>query len=285
MITKLNLSVRQAKSEDKQKLANLTHFETYIHRHLDWRPPLEWIGTQPFLVVEENDQLIAALACPPDPPDVAWIRLFVVKEGTSLVENWSLLWKHALETLTKHTMVRVAAIPLQPWFQRLLSECDFHEISKVVMMIWDSGFIPPAQPAPEISIRPMNIDDLLTVEALDKISFGSLWHNSHISLEYAFRQAAIATIATLEGEIVGYQISTSMQMGGHLARLATHPRYQRQGIGSALLRDLLIQFRQRGASRITVNTQQENLASIALYERAGFTPTGEIYPVYQYLPE
>jgi ribosomal protein S18 acetylase RimI-like enzyme len=74
-------------------------------------------------------------------------------------------------------------------------------------------------------------------------------------------------------------------MGGHLARLATHPEYQRQGIGCAILRDLLIQFKQRGAARITVNTQEDNLASIALYENAGFMRTGETYPVYQYLPQ
>jgi ribosomal protein S18 acetylase RimI-like enzyme len=285
MITKLDLSVRQASIEDKQRLANLIHFETRVHRHLDWRPPLEWIGSEPFLVVEENNRFIAALACPPDPPDVAWMRLFAVKEGTDIGETWSQLWSHALEIISKNNNVQVAAIPLQPWFQRLLKKSGFREISQVVMMIWDSGYIPPPQPSPDISIRPMNIDDLHQVEVLDKISFGSLWHNSKKSLEYAFRQAAIASTAVLEDEIVAYQISTSMQMGGHLARLATHPDFQRQGIGSALLRDLLIQFKQRGAVRITVNTQQENLTSISLYEKAGFTPTGEIYPVYQYHPE
>ncbi|HUV28496.1 MAG TPA: GNAT family N-acetyltransferase, partial [Anaerolineales bacterium] len=116
----------------------------------------------------------------------------------------------------------------------------------------------------------------------DKLAFGSIWHNSRISLEYAFRQAAIATITEIDGEIVGYQISTAMQMGGHLARLAIHPQIQRQGIGYAILRDLLIQFKQRGAMRITVNTQEDNLGSIALYENSGFSRTGETYPVYLY---
>lgn len=283
MITKLNMSVRQARKEDKQNLANLIHFETHVHRHLDWRPPLEWIDSDPFIVIEENESIIAALACPPDPPEVAWIRLFVAKEGISISETWNRLWVRAEEIFSAQPKLQVAAIPLQPWFQRLLAISGFHEVSKVVMMIWDNGYIPPAKPSPKISIRPMNIDDLAEVEALDRASFGSLWQNSKLSLEFAFRQAAIATIAVIDDEIISYQISTSMQMGGHLARLATHPRFQRQGIGSALLRDLLIQFNQRGAVRITVNTQQENLASIDLYEHAGFTPTGEIYPVYQYL--
>ena len=284
MVTKLKHSIRQANSSDQKQLANLIHFGTLVHRHLDWRPPLEWIGHDPFLVLEEDNRLVAALACPPDPPSVVWIRLFVAYDEKNLAVSWSQLWSQALEMISPDPDLQVAAIPLQNWFQRLLNASQFQTTTDVVMLIWDNGKIPPEQSSPEISIRPMTIDDLLQIEVIDKIAFGSLWHNSQTSLEYAFKQAAIATIADIDGVIVGYQISTSMQMGGHLARLATHPQYQRQGIGYAILRDLLVQFKQRGAMRITVNTQEENLASIALYENAGFTRTGETYPVYQYQP-
>ena len=284
MVTKLKHSIRQANSSDQKQLANLIHFGTLVHRHLDWRPPLEWIGHDPFLVLEEDNHLVAALACPPDPPSVVWIRLFVAYDEENLVVSWSQLWSQALEMISPDPDLQVAAIPLQNWFQRLLNASQFQTTTDVVMLIWDNGKIPPEQSSPEISIRPMTIDDLSQIEVIDKIAFGSLWHNSQTSLEYAFKQAAFATTADIDGDIVGYQISTSMQMGGHLARLATHPQYQRQGIGYAILRDLLVQFKQRGAMRITVNTQEDNLASIALYENAGFTRTGETYPVYQYQP-
>ena len=284
MVIKLNSSVRQANNEDQGQLANLIHFETLVHRHLDWRPPLEWIGYEPYMVLEKDKRLVAALACPPDPPSVAWIRLFVALEGVKLIEAWSQLWPRALEILSTDANIQVAAIPLQVWFQRLLKSSQFQPISDVIMLIWDSGEIPTAKPSPGISIRPMSLDDLPTVESIDKSAFGSLWHNSRDSLEYAFRQAAFATVADYDGGIVGYQISTAMHMGGHLARLATNPQNQRQGIGYAILRDLLVQFKQRGAQRITVNTQEENLASISLYQTAGFMRTGETYPVFQYMP-
>ena len=284
MVIKINSYVRQANAEDQGQLANLIHFETLVHRHLDWRPPLEWIGYEPYLVLEKDKRLVAALACPPDPPSVAWIRLFVALEEVKMIEAWSLLWSRALEILSTDANIQVAAIPLQVWFQRLLKSSQFQPIGNVVMLIWDSGEIPTAKPSPEISIRPMSLDDLPTVEAIDRSAFGSLWHNSRHSLEYAFRQAAIATVADYDGALVGYQISTAMQMGGHLARLATDPQYHRQGFGYAILRDLLVQFKQRGAQRITVNTQEENLASISLYQNAGFMRTGETYPVFQYMP-
>jgi ribosomal-protein-alanine N-acetyltransferase len=284
MVIKINSSVRQANAEDQGQLANLIHFETLVHRHLDWRPPLEWIGYEPYLVLEKDKRLVAALACPPDPPSVAWIRLFVALEEVKMIEAWSQLWSRALEILSTDANIQVAAIPLQVWFQRLLKSSQFQPIGDVVMLIWDSGEIPTAKPSPEISIRPMSLDDLPTVEAIDRSAFGSLWHNSRHSLEYAFRQATIATVADYDGALVGYQISTAMQMGGHLARLATDPQYHRQGFGYAILRDLLVQFKQRGAQRITVNTQEENLASISLYKNAGFMRTGETYPVFQYMP-
>jgi ribosomal protein S18 acetylase RimI-like enzyme len=285
MVIKLKHSIRPANSKDHKQLANLIHFGTLVHRHLDWRPPLEWMGHTPFLVLEEDNRLVAALACPPDPPSVVWVRLFVAYDEENLGAAWSELWPAALEMLPHDPDLLIAAIPLQNWFQQLLESSDFQPTTDVVMLIWDSGEIPAEHPCPHMSIRPMTVDDLTQVEILDKSSFGALWHNSRASLEYAFNQAAIATIADIEGTIVGYQISTAMQMGGHLARLATHPEYQRQGIGCAILRDLLIQFKQRGAARITVNTQEDNLASIALYENAGFMRTGETYPVYQYLPQ
>jgi ribosomal-protein-alanine N-acetyltransferase len=225
------------------------------------------------------------LACPPEPPSVVWLRLFVAYDVEFLRDAWSQLWSTALEMLPSDQNLLIAAIPLQHWFIQLLESSNFHPTTDVVMLIWDSGEIPREHPSAEISIRPMSVDDLTRVEILDQSSFGPLWHNSRTSLEYAFNQAAIATIADIDGDIVGYQISTAMQLGGHLARLATHPQYQRLGIGHAILRDLLIQFKQRGASRITVNTQEDNLASIALYESAGFMRTGETYPVYQYLSQ
>ena len=284
MIIKTKSSIRKATPEDKQELANLIHFGTLVHRHLDWRPPLEWIGCQPFLVLEKENRIEAALACPPDPPSVVWLRLFVSANERRLAANWSKLWQQAYEMITPDADLEVAAIPLQKWFQKLLDQSLFQPTTDVVMLIWDSGVTPARQPSPEISLRPMNFDDLGEVEGLDKLAFGSIWHNSRLSLEYAFRQAAIATIAEIEDEIVGYQISTGMQMGGHLARLATHPDFQRKGIGYTMLHDLMLQFKQRGALRITVNTQEDNIGSIALYENSGFVRTGETYPVYLYQP-
>lgn len=282
MATQINLSSRPANGKDRQRIANLINFETLVHRHLDWRPPLDWIDSHPYLVAEHGQLLVAALACPPDPPYVAWIRLFAVASEVEPAKAWWLLWPQACQYLTQQPKMRVAAIPLHDWFRQLITASQFIQVNQVVMLSWERDRLSSPHKMPTLRIRPMKHSDLPAVETLDNASFGSLWQNSLSSLEIAFRQAAVATIAELDGKMVAYQISTGTQMGGHLARLATHPNYQGRGIGSCLVEDALAQFHRRGALRVTVNTQEDNLASLAIYEKTGFARTGESFPVYQY---
>ena len=277
-ITKEKMSVRLAQATDRRQLANLIHFGAWVHRHLDWRPPLEWIGYQPYLVAERDGQLLAALACPPDPPEVAWMRLFAVASELTIAEAWDALWPAAHEYLWGIT---VAAIPLQGWFRNRLETAQFSYTYDVAMLAWEDQKL-PSKPAPTTcTIRLMNYDDLSAVRDLDHASFDAIWQPSLDTLAIAFQQAAVATVAEDQHGLIGYQISTAGSQGGHLARLAVHPRAQEQGVGYALLRDMLMQFHRRGAARVTVNTQEDNEASFGLYLKAGFRPTGEVYPVYE----
>ncbi|MFM8321472.1 MAG: hypothetical protein ACKOC5_11205, partial [Chloroflexota bacterium] len=125
MLIQTRATLREAGEKDLQKLANLIHFEAYVHRHLDYRPPLDWVGEQPFLVLERQNSLAAALACPPDPAEVAWVRLFAATHG-SLERMWNLLWPECKNRLAQDPRVRwAAAIPMTPWFESLLIHSSF----------------------------------------------------------------------------------------------------------------------------------------------------------------
>jgi ribosomal protein S18 acetylase RimI-like enzyme len=285
MFINRKITFRNASPSDQHKLANLIHFELHVHRHLDWRPPLDWLGHEPFLVAEENGIPLAALACPPDPPSVAWIRLFAVNSRISQQAAWDLLWPEAQnQLLLQPQPINVAAIPLHTWFEDLLAANGFDEINRVIMMAWHPQDTVSDDRSDAFNIRPMNLDDLAAVESIDASAFGSVWQNSLGSLEIAFRQAAVATVVEEEGALIAYQISTTTPMGGHLARLAVRPEHQGIGIGEALVRDMLSQFYRRGAQTVSVNTQKDNRASISLYQKAGFSLTGEEYPLYQFSP-
>jgi ribosomal protein S18 acetylase RimI-like enzyme len=277
------IRVVPATNSDRQSIANLIHFGAYVHRHLDWRPPLDWIGSTPFLIACRESEVIGALVCPPDPPDIAWIRLFAVAQGAALDKVWRELWSVALPQLQDLSRsMRITVIPLHNWFETLLKTSEFRCDHKVVVLTWEGGEHPVARQNPSLVIRPMSLDDVPEVEIIDAAAFGGVWRNSRPCLEIAYRQAALASVAQENGRMIGYQISTATQMGGHLARLAVLPDSQGSGVGYALLDDLLNQFEKRGAKSVTVNTQHDNLISLALYQKAGFRLTGEEYPVYEY---
>ena len=71
------LEVRPADQFDREQVSSLILLESHVHKHLDWKTPLDWLGRTPFMVLQEGGRLSAALACPPDPPSIAWLRLFV----------------------------------------------------------------------------------------------------------------------------------------------------------------------------------------------------------------
>ncbi len=278
----LDVAIRKAQPGDQSRLANLLYFESYVHRHLDWRTPLDWLGVPEYWVAEQNGQINAALACPPDPEDIAWIRLFVHSTAIPAGEAWNSLWETARRSLAGRHGLTVATIVIHDWFQKLVEASGFVEGQQIVLLE-HSGSSFYERPVPEgFLIRQMVSDDLPAVARLDAEAFAPLWRNSISSLQRAFAQAGPATVALSNGRLVGYQISTKNSFGVHLARLAVSPALQGQRLGYALIQDLLRQIYRMGIFRLTVNTQSDNRASLALYQKIGFVLTGEHYPVFTY---
>lgn len=281
----MELSLRDAKLEDRQRLANLIHFEIFVHRHLDWRPALDWLGHKPYLVAEDKEEIQAALACPLDKPEIAWIRLFAARSTFPLAEIWQLLWQAAQDELRRSGQTRAAAIVMQAWFKPLLEASGFVPTDNIVVLLWERSTGRPCLLPKKIAIRAMLPEDLPAVYQLDNLAFEFEWHNSASALSLAYQQSSAATVVEEGDRLIGYQISTSSMAGGHLARLAVHPQARNQGIGYALVYHLLQEMQQRGIEQVTVNTQEDNLASLALYARAGFRQIEEQYQVYQYFQD
>ncbi|RMF43570.1 MAG: GNAT family N-acetyltransferase [Anaerolineae bacterium] len=275
------VDVRDAAPSDRGRIATLIHFEQYVHRHLGWRSPVEWLGKQPFLVAEQGDTLQAALACPPDPPEVAWLHLFAARGWDEIEQYWDTLWERAYHVLQESGVQVGAALPQYPWVVRLLQRGGFEAHSRVIMLSWDQPVAPVAAGIRDGRIRPMTLDDLDDVAAVDAAAFDLLWRHSRGTLHRAYQQASVATVAEKDGKIVGYQISTATgHWGGHLARLAVLPEMQGQGVGGALVRDVLQRFTHKRIGHITVNTQHDNAASLRLYKKLGFRLTGEHLTIY-----
>lgn len=72
----------------------------------------------------------------------------------------------------------------------------------------------------------------------------------------------------LAATIVGCEVAPDF---GFVLQVAVRPAYQRQGLGSQLLRQLAQRFRQAGLTRMALGVTKTNPA-LGLYERLGFRP-------------
>ncbi len=278
----VSLQVRSAVPQDQHQIANLMFFESHVHRHLDWRAPLDWLGSPLYWVIEENDRILAVLACPQDPDDVAWVRLFAHARQLSLDDAWGALWKAAQRDIAQQGGATVSLIAMHQWLSDLLVKNNFTHTQDIIMLEWKGKEIPRQLPPDGVTIREMQPGDLSEVAELDAAAFKPLWQNPLDTLERALPQATSATVLENARGMVGYQISTANPFGAHLARLAVRPDAQRQGFGSLIVVDLIRRLNQKGSARLTVNTQSDNLASLALYKKMGFLQTGETFPVFCY---
>ena len=274
--------VRPATASDQQKIADLIFFESHVHRHLDWRTPLDWLGFSPYWLLEEGRQITGAFACPPDPDSIAWIRLFAYASHLSRHSAWPPLWDAARDQLAGQGGGIVSAIATHYWFEQTLAEAHFELSGHIVMLEWLDGSARAAAVPSGTMIRSMTPQDLTLVSEVDAAAFDPLWRNSLLALTKAYAQASYASVAEKQSRIIGYQLSTGGTFGAHLARLAVVPQEQGRGIGASLVTDLIAHTQSAGGSKITVNTQADNAASLALYSRLGFRPTGEEYPVYTF---
>jgi ribosomal protein S18 acetylase RimI-like enzyme len=275
-------AVRPASIEDQSIISTLIGFEYYVHRHLDWRTAFDWLSYQPYLLMQRDKRLVAALACPPDPPGVAWIRLFATSSSLPPSETWVPLFDQPHSILHQDKKTTIAALALQEWFEKLMVQNGFQHHQDIVVLQW-SGAPPERRTIPvNLVMRPMLKSDLPEVAVVDRLAFDPLWQHTLSSLTLALQQSAYATVAELNGLIIGYQICTATPFNAHLARLAVRPDLQRNRLGQAIVTDLLWHFKQHNINHITVNTQEDNGASLALYKKIGFLFTEETFPVFIY---
>jgi ribosomal-protein-alanine N-acetyltransferase len=171
---------------------------------------------------------------------------------------------------------------MHQWLSDLLFKNDFSHTQDIVMLEWKGAKVPEQKLIDGVVVRKMRSSDLPSVAELDASAFMPLWQNPLDALEKALPQASSATVAEDAQGLAGYQISTANPFGVHLARLAVRSDAQRRGLGTLLVTDLLHRLTEKGVTRLTVNTQNDNFSSLALYAKMGFVETGEKLPVYCY---
>jgi len=273
-------SIIGAGTEHKHEISRFLNQKNISHLHLDWFSPLDWLGQNPFLLEKHKAKIQGIMIAAPEVPKSTWVRLFSVTKNLSVHDVWERLLSKTIPILKDQQINQLGALGFSDWFKDLLIRSNFKQDNSIVVLEWKDGILPTTKFSTQANMRSMRPEDLPEIEQLDHLAFSSLWQNSLTGLKKAFNQPGISTVATQQDQIIGYQISTTSTFQGHLARLAVHPDYQGQQVGSQLLADLLDRMLKTDAHTITVNTQTDNHSSLAIYKKFGFQHTQETIPVY-----
>ncbi|MCK4741452.1 MAG: GNAT family N-acetyltransferase [Anaerolineales bacterium] len=273
-------TIRQTRSSDQALISSLLTNASHKHLHFDWLNVLDLLDEAPFLIAINKERPVACLACQPDPPQVAWIRLFAALKDVPKYPVWGRLWKAAAESAVKLGASQAVALATMDWFIPFLKESGFQETNEVIFFKWDGDPLPNI-PESGIELRKMALEDLPAVALVDQSAFDPVWALSLRSLRTAYRLSSLATVISQEDQIIAYQMSTSSALGAHIARLAVHPDLQGMGCGRELIANTLHDFSQRGLEQVTVNTQADNLRSQQLYLSLGFQPTGQRFFLFE----
>jgi ribosomal protein S18 acetylase RimI-like enzyme len=84
-------------------------------------------------------------------------------------------------------------------------------------------------------------------------------------------------VAVVQGKVIGFaQVLMRERRRGELTRIYVLPEWQRQGIGSGLLREGLAALSTHGAEEVFAHVEQDNAKGIAFYQRSGFHQVREL---------
>ncbi len=131
-------------------------------------------------------------------------------------------------------------------------------------------------------IRKMTIKDVPAVVQIDQMSFSLPWPEHSFRYEVADNRVAHCFVAETEDKQVAAMIVSWIIVDEmHIATIATHPRYRRQGIGAQVLTEALKDARAAGARRSFLEVRAGNEAAQAMYRRFGFAITGRRLKYYK----
>lgn len=253
------------------------------HTHLDWQETDQWLDDgerYPSRLAWQNGRLQGILATSEALNHTCWLRVAAVSDRADAQSIITMLWDDLLPELRARGIETVALLMIRSWIASYVSRLGFQQREEIITLRRAQAPLPNGKQPDGLAIRLAQAEDLPTILAVDNNAFAAPWQMSSDELRQALRIAASCTLAEMDGEIVGYQLSTLYFDGAHLARLAVAPEVQGVGVARTLLTDVLERFARRNVHAMTVNTQLSNVRSQHLYANFGFERTGYDLPVW-----
>ena len=128
-------------------------------------------------------------------------------------------------------------------------------------------------PMPEIYIRPMIEQDVISIINIEKNSYDFPW--SETIFQDCLRAGYSSWVIENNKILIGYGIMLITSDESHILNLCVHPDYQSMGVGKQLLDYFLFLARRQNIHRIFLEVRPTNFRAIRLYISMGFNEIGK----------
>ncbi len=272
-------TVRSIRAGDVRSLMRLIETDWRVQLRISSRELRSKVAKIPSFLAEDGVGIRGFMMIEPMSSNIALIV------GTGLRDTWSvepfldLLLPQAQQVARDKNLQALVYIGNATWLIDQLEQRGF-ETREWIVAFERQGTEPPPFPvlAPA-TLRTAHYNDLPALLRLDNLAFEHIWHKSAGNFSEALARADSFTVAIIDNQIVAYQWCEMYGQHAHLTRLAVNPNFQGRGIGAQLLHRAITDALSLNANMITLNTQQTNRRSQALYERFGFVSTENRMPV------
>lgn len=123
-------------------------------------------------------------------------------------------------------------------------------------------------------IRKMTLEDIPAVVELDQISFSLPWPERSFRFELTDNPASRCWVAEADERIVGMAVVWLFVDEAHVATIATHPDYRRQGVAKKLLTYILQSALREGARSSFLEVRESNAPAQDMYRKFGYVEVG-----------
>lgn len=231
-------------------------------------------------VARHGDRTVAILLATPAAHQTGWVRACAL-DGISIAYHAELIGLLA-STLIYHAPCAAlfySSDHYDSWMSDILRAVGFVPHNTIIALETHQH-IPLRQANPAV-LAPLGLAEFADIQRIDAQAFEPEWQKTAHDVRELTIGDGLSLIAVVDDTLVAYAIANwhDNHSTFHLVRIAVLPAFQGRRIASQLLSAVLLHGFDNGATRVTLNTQRNNYAALALYTRAGFTATGEQYDV------
>jgi ribosomal-protein-alanine N-acetyltransferase len=120
----------------------------------------------------------------------------------------------------------------------------------------------------DYTLRSMQVSDLDTILAIESDVYEYPWTRGNFEDSLNAKHQAWMMMQT--EQVIGYAVMMTVLDEAHLFNISIAKAYQKQGLGYALLNDMIIRAKKVGAKHMFLEVRASNVSARQLYEKIGF---------------